>query len=81
MTEPTSDDSRACEVPLIGVAAALGAFRLLVAACNRLDAESEEYDLPDGWGCGAQMEFWSEFRTALERAVELLALADGGSKP
>lgn len=50
----------------------VGVFRLLVAACNRLDAEAEEYNFDDGMGRGAQLDYWYEFDWALERALEAL---------
>lgn len=47
-------------------------LRMLVAACNRLQAEAEEYDFPDGLGRGAMLDYWHEFDQALERASEIL---------
>lgn len=47
-------------------------FRLLVAACNRLSAEAEEFDFEDGMGRGALQSYWDEFELALERAQEVL---------
>ena len=49
-----------------------GPFRNLVAACNRLQAESEEYQFDDGMGRGAGLDYWYEFDWALERATEAL---------
>jgi hypothetical protein len=49
-----------------------GPFRLLVAACNRLQAEAEEYQFDDGMGRGAHLDYWHEFDQALERATEAL---------
>ena len=49
-----------------------GSFRNLVAACNRLQAESEEYQFDDGMGRGAGLDYWHEFDWALERATEAL---------
>lgn len=49
-----------------------GPFRLLVAACNRLSNEAEEYTFDDGMGRGALQSYWDEFESALERAREAL---------
>lgn|SRR5574343_616982 len=49
-----------------------GPFRLLVAACNRLQAEADEYQFDDGIGQGAALEYWYEFDHALKRANEAL---------
>lgn len=49
---------------------ALGKASLLVAACNRLSAEAEEFDFDDGLGRGAQQAYWDEFESALEHAME-----------
>ena len=49
-----------------------GPFRLLVAACNRLQAEAEEYQFDDGMGRGAALDYWYEFDQALEQATEVL---------
>lgn len=49
-----------------------GPFRLLIAACNRLSAETEEYDFDDGMGRGALQDYWDEFEDALEKAREVL---------
>lgn len=51
---------------------ALGKASLLVAACNRLSAEAEEFDFDDGLGRGAQQAFWDEFESALEHASEAI---------
>jgi hypothetical protein len=52
-----------------------GPFRLLVAACNRLDAEAEEYQLDDVMmGKGAALVYWHDFDEALERAKEALSV-------
>jgi hypothetical protein len=60
----TSDAARKMEGP----------FRLLVAACNRLQAEAEEYQFDDGMGRGAALDYWYEFDVALERAQEALTV-------
>jgi hypothetical protein len=49
-----------------------GPFRMLVAACNRLQAEAEEYQFDDGMGRGAALDYWYEFDQALELAEEVL---------
>lgn len=51
---------------------ALGKASLLVAACNRLSAESEEFDFDDGMGRGVQQAYWDEFESALEQATEAI---------
>ena len=58
----TSDAARKMEAKL----------RLLVAACNRLQAEAEEYQFDDGMGRGAHLDYWHEFDQALEQATEAL---------
>lgn len=45
-----------------------GRFRALVAACNRLAAEAEEYHTDDGAGRWAHLDYWHEFDGALEDA-------------
>lgn len=50
-----------------------GAFRLLVAACNRLAAEAEEYELDDGMGRAATLDYWHGFDEALEAAQNKLS--------
>lgn len=49
-----------------------GPFRLLIAACNRLSAEAEEYDFDDGMGRGAMQSYWDEFEDALEKARDVI---------
>lgn len=49
-----------------------GPFRNLVAACNRLLAEAEEYQFDYGMRQGAALEYWHEFDKALEQATEAL---------
>lgn len=49
-----------------------GPFRLLVAACNRLQAEAEEYQFDDGMGRGAMQSYWDEFEDALEKARDVI---------
>lgn len=61
---PAPDDAR--DAPHIAP------FRLLVAACNRLSYEAEEYTFDDGMGRGALQDYWDEFEAALERARESL---------
>jgi hypothetical protein len=56
----TSDAARKMEGP----------FRLLVAACNRL--QLEEYQFDGGTGRRAELDYWHEFDKALERAKEAL---------
>lgn len=51
----------------------LSKYRLLVAACNRILAEAEEYDFDDGMGVGILQSYWDEFQNALELANEELA--------
>jgi len=60
----TSDAARKMEGP----------FRLLVAACNRLQSEAEEYQFDDGMGRGAHLDYWHEFDQALERAEGVLTI-------
>jgi hypothetical protein len=48
-------------------------FRLLVAACNRLEAEAEEFLSDDGIGRSALLDYWHEFDEALERARDALS--------
>jgi hypothetical protein len=60
----TSDAARKMEGP----------FRLLVAACNRLQAEAEEYQLDDVMGMGAALVYWHDFDEALERAKEAFSV-------
>ena len=47
-----------------------GPFRLLVAACNRLQAE--EYQFDGGTGRRSALDYWHEFDKALEQATEAL---------
>jgi hypothetical protein len=54
----------------------IGAHRALVAACNRLSAEAEEYEFEDGLGRGAQQGYWDAFEDALEAST--LAIAGSG---
>jgi len=42
----------------------------LIAACERLSSEAEEYDFPDGMGRGAPQDYWDEFEEALEAVKE-----------
>jgi hypothetical protein len=50
----------------------IGAHRVLIAACNRLNAEAEEYSFDDGLGRGAMLDYWYEFDQALERGTEIV---------
>ncbi len=49
------------------------AFRLLVAAGNRIDAEAEEFEGPDGMAVSIETDYWHEFDAALDRARAALA--------
>ena len=55
---------------------ALGKASLLVAACNRLSGEAEEFDFDDGLGRGAPQAYWDEFEDALEQAAEAIDVAN-----
>ena len=44
----------------------IGAHRALIAACNRLDGESEEYEFDDGMGRGDLLLYWDEWNRTLE---------------
>lgn len=55
---------------------AMGRLRVLVAACNRLAAEAEEYHTDDGAGRWAHLDYWHEFDGALEDAQIALAQED-----
>lgn len=59
---------------------ALGAAGVLIAACNRLSAESEEYDFDDGLGRGVQQTYWDEFEQSLERATEAIEQANAAAQ-
>ena len=55
---------------------ALGKASLLIAACNRLSGEAEEFDFDDGLGRGAPQAYWDEFEDALEQAAEAIDVAN-----
>lgn len=56
----------------------VGKLRLLVAACNRIEEEAEEFEGPDGLGMGIAMDYWHEFAEALTAARKALAAAQKG---
>ncbi len=58
--------------------ATVGKLRLLVAACNRIEEEAEEFEGPDGLGMGIAMDYWHEFAEALTTARKALAAAQKG---
>ena len=55
---------------------ALGKASLLIAACNRLSGEAEEFDFDDGLGRGAPQAYWDEFEDTLEQAAEAIDVAN-----
>lgn len=65
--------------PAVAVAdATVGKLRLLLAACNRIEEEAEEFEGPDGLGMGIAMDYWHEFVEALTTARKALAAAQKG---
>lgn len=57
----------ATPVPLIDNRV-VGAFRMLLAACNRLWAEAEEIEGPDGLAQVASQQYWDKFVEARDKA-------------
>lgn len=63
------------------VAGLVGKMRMLIAAGSRLNAEAEECIYDDATAEVAAVEYWSEFRDALEAATAALAAhQSGGAK-
>ena len=56
-------------------AAAVGKLRMLLAACNRIEEEAEEFEGPDGLEMGITTDHWHEFAEALTAARKALAAA------
>lgn len=74
-------DRYAAQPPAVAVAvpdATGGKLRLLVAACNRIEEEAEEFEGPDGLEMGIAMDYWHEFAEALTAARKALAAAQKG---
>lgn len=57
------------------LAAVNGPCRILLAACNRLWAEAEEIETPDGLGQVALQSYWDEFVDARDKAADALLTA------
>lgn len=49
------------------------ALRLLTASCNRIEADSEEFEGPDGATVGVPISSWEEFTEALDEARAALS--------
>lgn len=63
----------AVQQPAPDVARLVGKVRMLIATGNRLSAEAQECTFDDGAAEVASVDFWCEFRDALEAATEALA--------
>ncbi|WP_208453038.1 hypothetical protein [Burkholderia gladioli] len=60
----------------------VGAFRMLLAACNRLWAEAEEIEGPDGLAQVALQQYWDAFIDARDKAQSaILSLPGSGCNP
>lgn len=69
----------AAKPPAVAVPdATVGKLRMLLAACNRIEEEAEEFEGPGGLGMGIATDYWHEFAEALTTARKALAAAQKG---